>query len=350
MFKHNLSDLSTMLSFDDVLIKPMYSGITPDKVSLESNLAGMQLKIPIFSAAMDTVSESQMGIAMADFGGCAVIHKNMTIARQVKEVKEVIDNNMMVAAAIGATGNSFERAEELIKAGATAITVDTAHGHSKNVIEMVKRLRRQFPSLIIIAGNIATPEGGMALRNAGASIVKVGIGPGSICTTRIVSGCGVPQLSAIYDVARALKGTIPIIADGGIRTSGDAVKALAAGAHAIMLGSMLAGTDEAPGKVIIKNGEKHKSYRGMGSKSAMEAGSADRYSLDKVESDKRVPEGIEAYVKYKGPVATILCQMDGGIRSGFGYTGAKDIEELHKKVKFIRITAAGLAESHPHSV
>ena len=470
--------VSDGLTFDDVLLIPTYSKVLPREVSLVSKFSrNIIINMPILSAAMDTVTESRLAIAMAREGGIGVIHKNMTIeeqARQVEVVKRaengmiynpvtimlgskvadalglmkeykiggipVVDehgylvgivtnrdlrfeNNMerlidevvtsknlvttnqttdlegaaailqkhkieklpvvdkenkliglvtykditkakdkpfackdekgrlRVAGGVGVTSNTFERIEALVKANVDAIVIDTAHGHSKGVIETLKETKRRFPGLEVVVGNIATGEAALDLVKAGADGVKVGIGPGSICTTRVIAGVGVPQLSAIYDVAKALKGTgVPLIADGGLRYSGDIVKALAAGAWSVMAGSMLAGVEESPSETIIYNGRKFKSYRGMGSLEAMQKGSKDRYFQD-VEDDikKLVPEGISARVPYKGTVYEVIYQMLGGLRAGMGYCGSKSIEDLHN-ARFTRITNAGVVESHPHDV
>ena len=466
------------ITFDDVLLIPAYSEVLPREVSLGTKFSrNIDLKIPFVTAAMDTVTEAPMAIAIAREGGIGVIHKNMSIeeqARQVaivkraengmiydpvtinpwKTVKDALDmmaeyhiggipvvdkdnklvgivtnrdlrfqadmdrkisdimtkdnlivthqqadldsaaaillehkieklpvvdenNNLIglitykditkakdkpmackdakgrlrVAAGVGVTADTFQRMEALVKAGVDAIIIDTAHGHSKGVIEKVREAKAAFPDVDIVVGNIATGEAAKALVEAGADAVKVGIGPGSICTTRIVAGVGVPQLSAVYDVACALEGTgVPLIADGGLRYSGDVVKALAAGGYSVMIGSLVAGTEEAPGDTILYNGRKFKSYRGMGSLDAMEKGSADRYFQGGVkEAKKLVPEGIAGRVPYKGTVQEVIYQLVGGLRSGMGYCGAKDIMSLHN-AKFTRITNAGILESHPHEV
>lgn len=339
------------LTFDDVLLLPQYSEVVPTEVDTASFFTKkIKLKIPIVSSAMDTVSESAMGIALGSEGGLAVIHKNLSIDKQAEEIKKVKAQGYSAAAAVGATGDFLDRAKALAKAGADAIVVDTAHGHSKRVIEAVKAIKKSVKGIQVVAGNIATAEGARALVLAGVDAVKVGIGPGSICTTRMVSGCGVPQITAIMEVVAAVKGKVPVIADGGIKYSGDITKALAAGASAVMIGSLLAGTDESPGEVMQDNGRKYKSYRGMGSLGAMNQGSRDRYGQDKVVGGKLVPEGVEARVPYKGSVINIIEQLVGGLRSGMGYSGAKDIPVLQKKAKFIRITGAGLRESHVHDV
>ena len=466
------------ITFDDVLLIPAYSEVLPREVSLSTKFSrNIDLKIPFVTAAMDTVTEAPMAIAIAREGGIGVIHKNMSIeeqARQVaivkraengmiydpvtinpwKTVKDALDmmaeyhiggipvvdkdnklvgivtnrdlrfqtdmdrkisdvmtkdnlivthqqadldsaasillehkieklpvvdenNNLIglitykditkakdkpmackdakgrlrVAAGVGVTADTFQRMEALVKAGVDAIIIDTAHGHSKGVIEKVREAKAAFPDVDIVVGNIATGEAARALVEAGADAVKVGIGPGSICTTRIVAGVGVPQLSAVYDVACALEGTdVPLIADGGLRYSGDVVKALAAGGYSVMIGSLVAGTEEAPGETILYNGRKFKSYRGMGSLEAMEKGSADRYFQGGVkEAKKLVPEGIAGRVPYKGTVQEVIYQLVGGLRSGMGYCGAADIMSLHNAT-FTRITNAGILESHPHEV
>lgn len=466
------------LTFDDVLLIPTFSNVLPREVSLASKFSRrITLNVPIVSAAMDTVTESALAIAIAREGGIGVIHKNMPIeeqARQVHAVKRaengmiydpvtilcgstvrqaldmmaeyhiggipVVDNDMMlrgivtnrdlrfernldrkvdevmtsenlittdqstdlekaadilqrhkieklpvvdasgrliglvtykditkakdkpfackdklgrlrVAAGIGVTADSMERAEALVKAGVDAIVIDTAHGHSAGVVSVLESVKAAFPDIDVVVGNIATGEAAKYLVEHGADGVKVGIGPGSICTTRVVAGVGVPQLSAVYDVAKALSGTgIPLIADGGIRYSGDIVKALAAGGHSVMLGGMLAGVEESPGDTIIFNGRKFKSYRGMGSLEAMEKGSKDRYFQGNVSDVKKlVPEGIAARVPYKGTLYEVVYQILGGLRAGMGYCGAKDIDTLHQ-ARFTRITAAGVLESHPHDV
>lgn len=358
------------LTFDDVLLIPAESHVLPNETDLSVQLAkNIKLNVPFISAGMDTVTESAMGIAMARQGGLGVIHKNMSIAAQADEVAKVkqaqvgddfpkaaVDDQgrLLVAAAVGVTSDTFERAEALLKAGADAIIIDTAHGHSAGVLRKIKEIRSKLPDTTLIAGNVATGEGTKALFDAGVDVVKVGIGPGSICTTRVVAGVGVPQITAIYDAASVAKEYgKPIIADGGIQYSGDIVKALAAGGNAVMLGSMLAGTTEAPGEIFEDNGHKYKSYRGMGSVGAMAQahGSSDRYFQGGVnEANKLVPEGIEGRVAYKGDVADVIFQMVGGLRSGMGYCGAPDIQSLIDKAQFVQITNAGLRESHPHDI
>ena len=358
------------LTFDDVLLIPAESHVLPNEVDLHTQLApNLKLNIPIISAGMDTVTEGAMAIAIALQGGLGVIHKNMSITAQAGEVanvknvvvpsnitKAAVDDNnhLLVAAAIGVTSDTFERAEALIEKGADAIVIDTAHGHSAGVLRKIKEIRDHFPHVTLIAGNIATGDAARALFDSGVDIVKVGIGPGSICTTRVVAGVGVPQITAIYDAATAAREYHkPIIADGGIKYSGDVVKALAAGGNAVMLGSMLSGTTEAPGEMFESDGQKYKTYRGMGSVGAMAQahGSSDRYFQGGVnEANKLVPEGVEARVEYKGDVSDIIFQIIGGLRSGMGYVGAATIDELRENAQFVKITNAGLRESHPHDV
>lgn len=358
------------LTFDDVLLIPAESHVLPNEVKLDTKLApNLQLHIPLISAGMDTVTEGNMAIAMAENGGLGVIHKNLSIEAQVEEVKKAksktVDPNLphpavddqgrlLAAAAVGVTSDTFERAESLLEAGADAIVIDTAHGHSAGVLRKIKEIREHFPNATLIAGNVATCEGTAALFDDGVDVVKVGIGPGSICTTRIVAGVGVPQITAIYDAASvAQKYGKKIIADGGIKYSGDVVKALAAGGNAVMLGSMFSGTTEAPGAIFTNEGKQFKSYRGMGSVGAMsqQHGSSDRYFQGGVnEANKLVPEGVEALVPYKGDVSNIIYQIDGGLRAGMGYVGAGTIEELIENSQFVQITNAGLRESHPHDV
>ena len=467
------------LTYDDVLLIPAYSEVLPRTVDLSTKFSkNIELKIPFVTAGMDTVTEAKMAIAIAREGGIGVIHKNMSIeeqARQVAIVKRaengmiydpvtikrgstvqdaldimaeykiggipVVDDEgylvgivtnrdlrferdmakhidlvmtpkerlvttnqstdlesaaqilqkhkieklpivgmdgkliglvtykditkakdkpmackdakgrLRVAAGVGVTADTLDRMQALVDAGADAIVIDTAHGHSMFVIEKLKEAKKRFPNIDIVVGNIATGEAAKALVEAGADAVKVGIGPGSICTTRVVAGVGVPQLSAVYDVAKALKGTgIPLIADGGLRYSGDVVKALAAGGYCVMIGSLVAGTEESPGDTIIFNGRKFKSYRGMGSLEAMENGSKDRYfQSGTADVKKLVPEGIAARVPYKGTLFEVVYQLSGGLRAGMGYCGAANIDKLHD-AKFTRITNAGVMESHPHDV
>ncbi len=335
------------ITFDDVLLVPAYSEVLPKVVSLRSRFSrSISLDIPFVSAAMDTVTESAMAIAMATAGGIGVIHKNMSAEAQAAEVRKVKAAGLRVAAGAGITTDILDRVSKLIEAGADAIVLDSAHGHSRGVVSALRKLKAEFPGTDVVVGNIATAEAARLLVSEGADALKVGIGPGSICTTRIVAGVGVPQLTAIADVVEAADG-IPVIADGGLRYSGDVVKALAAGADCVMCGSMFAGTDEAPGDIIEVNGKRMKSYRGMGSIDAMQSGSADRYFQKG--GGKLVPEGVSAAVPCKGPVADVLFQLAGGLRSGMGYVGAADINALHG-ARFIKISPASLRENHPHDV
>jgi IMP dehydrogenase len=479
MIAHNSKIIGEGLTYDDVLLVPNYSNVLPREVSIQSKFSrNITLNVPIVAAAMDTVTESSMAIAMAQEGGIGVLHKNMTIEQQAAKVRKVkraesgmiidpvtlpltstvadaknamkefgiggipivdehkilkgivtnrdlrfekngarpivevmtsqnlitvaegtsleqaevvlqgnkieklpvvnaknelvglitfrditkltqkpiankdVYGRLRVAAAIGVTGDAVQRAEALVNAGVDAIIIDTAHGHTQGVVNVLKEVKTKFPQIDVIVGNIATPEAAKYLVENGADGVKVGIGPGSICTTRIVAGVGFPQFSAVLEVAAAIKGTgVPVIADGGIRYTGDIPKAIAAGADCVMLGSLLAGTKESPGETIIFEGRKFKSYRGMGSVEAMQGGSKDRYFQD-VEDDvkKLVPEGIVGRVPYKGELNESMLQFIGGLRAGMGYCGAKDIPTLQENGRFVRITSSGITESHPHNV
>ncbi len=341
------------LTFDDVLLVPQKSSTGPSQASTQVKLGkALTLGIPVLSAAMDTVSESAMAITLGQAGGMAIIHKNNSTEQQCAEVKKAKAAGVNVGASVSVGDAAIERAKALAEAGADAIVIDVAHGHYYKVADTIKILKKTLPKhVVIIGGNVATAKATADLIKAGADVVKVGVGPGSICTTRIIAGIGVPQLTAImeaYSVAKKTK--TPVIADGGIKYSGDAVKALAAGASAIMVGGMLAGTDEAPGEVLEVNGKKVKMYRGMGSLDAMQQGSSDRYLQSDKNPNERIPEGVVGHVSYKGPANTIITQLVGGIRQGLGYCGAKDILTLHKTAEFVRITNAGLKESHPHSL
>ncbi len=479
MKSHTNKIVGQGLTYDDVLLIPSYSEILPREVNIQTRFTrNITLNVPIISAAMDTVTESAMAIAMAREGGIGVLHKNMTIEQQALEVRKVkraesgmiidpvtlpltatvgdaknamkeysiggipvVDENnilkgivtnrdlrfekdakrsiqevmtkenivtaiegttlsdaeqilqenkieklpvinknnelvglitfrditkltlkpiankdkfgrLRVAAALGVTADAVERARALVAAGVDALIIDTAHGHTKGVVNTLKEVKAAFPEIDVVVGNIATAEAAIYLAEAGADAVKVGIGPGSICTTRVVAGVGFPQFSAVMEVAAALKGTgVPVIADGGLRYTGDIPKALGAGADCVMLGSMLAGTKESPGETIIFEGRKFKSYRGMGSVESMKHGSKDRYFQD-VEEDvkKLVPEGIEGRVPYKGELAESMTQFIGGLRAGMGYCGAKDVATLQETARFVQLTASGIGESHPHNV
>jgi IMP dehydrogenase len=342
------------LTFDDVTLAPKYSEILPSEVNTSTELTNhLKLKIPLLSSAMDTVTESKMAIAIAKSGGIGVIHRNLDIKNQILEIKKVKKQKLLVGAAVGAGPNEFLRAEAIIKEGVDLIVVDTAHGHTKKVGEIIKFIKKfKNKKIALCAGNIATPEAAKFLIKLGVDIIKVGIGPGSICTTRLVAGIGVPQLSAILSVRNGLKNkNVKIISDGGIKYSGDLAKAFAAGADAVMIGSLFAGTDETPGKLIKKNGKLFKSFRGMGSVGAMNKGSADRYFQPKQkDTSKYVPEGVEGFAKYKGDVESIIYKLIGGLRSSMGYLGSKNITKLRIKPNFVKITKAGFYESMVHNV
>ncbi|ACN93474.1 inosine-5'-monophosphate dehydrogenase (plasmid) [Borreliella finlandensis] len=391
------------LTFDDVSLIPRKSSVLPSEVSLKTQLTkNISLNIPFLSSAMDTVTESQMAIAIAKEGGIGIIHKNMSIEAQRKEIEKVktykfqktintngdtneqkpkiftakqhleksdayknaehkedfpnackdLNNKLRVGAAVSIDIDTIERVEELVKAHVDILVIDSAHGHSTRIIELVKTIKTKYPNLDLIAGNIVTKEAALDLISVGADCLKVGIGPGSICTTRIVAGVGVPQITAICDVYEACKSTnICIIADGGIRFSGDVVKAIAAGADSVMIGNLFAGTKESPSEEIIYNGKKFKSYVGMGSISAMKRGSKSRYfQLENNEPKKLVPEGIEGMVPYSGKLKDILTQLKGGLMSGMGYLGAASISDLKINSKFVKISHSSLKESHPHDV
>jgi IMP dehydrogenase len=341
------------LTFDDVLLQPRYSSILPSNTNILLKLTKkISLKVPFLTSAMDTVTESKMAIAIAKEGGIGIIHRNFDIKNQSLEVKKVKNKKLFVGAAIGTNEEDSDRARSLISNGVDLIVIDTAHGHSEKVIRTLSKIKKIIKEVPICVGNIATGEAAKKLYNSGADIIKVGIGPGSICTTRMVAGIGVPQISAIMDVKKALKKkNIKIISDGGIKFSGDIAKALAAGADAIMMGSIFAGTDESPGKKFKIKGKFYKQYRGMGSIGAMSAGSANRYFQKNFkDKSKFVPEGVEGRVEYKGKVSKIIYQLQGGLRSSMGYIGAKNLNEIYKKAKFIKITKAGFYESMVHSV
>ncbi|MCL1996357.1 MAG: IMP dehydrogenase [Defluviitaleaceae bacterium] len=354
------------LSFDDVLLIPQESHVLPGQVDLATHLTkNIKLNIPLMSAAMDTVTELPMAIAMANCGGIGIIHKNMSIeaqSTQIKKVKETtVDLNtnpnaalcknrkLLVGAGVGVSSDTEKRVQALVDSGADVLVIDSAHGHSANVIKAILAVKKAYPNIDVVAGNVATAKGTKALIEAGADAVKVGIGPGSICTTRIVSGVGVPQITAIFECAcEALPYGIPVIGDGGIKHSGDITKALGAGAWVCMLGSLLAGHSECPTEVVLHDGIKYMSYRGMGSEGAMNKGSGDRYNQEG--AAKFVAEGVEALTPFKGAVKDTLYQLLGGLRSGMGYSGSSTIEELRTNSEFTIITDAGMKESRPHSI
>lgn len=335
------------LTFDDVLLEPRRSSVDRNKVVLRTHLARrVFLDIPILSAAMDTVSEEVMAIALGKLGGMAVVHRNCTIEKQVQWVQRAVKAGVNVGAAVGP--HDIERAKAMDRAGATAIFVDCAHAHHNRIIQDARKIKKII-SIPLVVGNIATAEAARAYLNI-ADGLKVGIGPGAICTTRVVAGVGVPQLTVILDVVKAARAKkIPVIADGGIKYSGDIVKALAAGASSVMLGSMLSGTKETPGKTISIDGKKYKQYRGMGSLGAMQSGKSSDLYFQKGKT-RYVPEGVEALTPYKGPLKDIVWQMVGGLKSGMGYIGASTIAEIPRQARFIHITVAGLKESHPHTI
>ena len=341
------------LTFDDVTLTPQYSKVLPSDVSTKTYLSKhLHLDIPIISSAMDTVTESKMAIAIAREGGIGVIHRNLSIDRQIKEIQKVKSKGLKVGAAVGTNESEFSRVKNIIKLGVDLIVVDTAHGHSQKVADIIMKINKiKTKKTTLCAGNIATANAAKFLCKLGVDLIKVGIGPGSICTTRLVAGIGVPQLSALLDVKKGLKKNVKMISDGGIKFSGDIAKALAAGADAVMVGSLLAGTSEAPGKIIKKKGKLFKVFRGMGSVGAMNKGSADRYFQKKQkDKSKYVPEGVEGLIKYKGDAKKTLHKLVGGLRSSMGYLGAPQIKILTKNAKFVKITKAGFYESMVHSI
>ena len=342
------------LTFDDVTLVPKYSEILPSGVDTSIKLTKfLKLKIPLLSSAMDTVTESKMAIAIGRAGGIGVIHRNLDIKKQILEIQKVKKHKILVGAAVGAGPKEFERASAILKENVDLIVVDTAHGHTKKVSEIIRFIKKKKnKKTALCAGNVATAQAAKFLKKLGVDIIKVGIGPGSICTTRLVAGIGVPQLSAILNVRNGVRDkNVKIISDGGIKYSGDLAKAFAAGADAVMIGSLFAGTDETPGKLIKKNGKLFKSFRGMGSVGAMNKGSADRYFQSKQKDiSKYVPEGVEGLAKYKGKVSTVIYKLVGGLRSSMGYLGSKQIKYLRKNPQFVKITKAGFYESMVHNV
>lgn len=364
--------LPQALTFDDVLLVPGYSETHPNSIDLSTRLTkGIKLNIPLISAAMDTVTESRLAIAIARMGGVGVIHKNLSIEDQCLEIKKVktqetsstskeVEHHssnfdqrgrLLVGAALGVSPELMERAEALVSHEVDFFCLDSSHGHSLGVIQSIKDLKKKFPSVPLLAGNVATYEGAKALIEAGADCIKIGIGPGSICTTRIVTGAGMPQLTAIAEASRACREKqIPCIADGGIKCSGDISKAIAAGADSVMLGGLFAGTEESPGDTITFEGRTYKSYRGMGSLAAMKAGSKDRYFQENADLNKLVPEGIEGQVPFKGKLEDVVIQLVGGLRAGMGLSGSSNVQDFIMRSQFVQITNAGLKESHAHDV
>ena len=350
----NMVPIKEALTFDDVTLVPKYSEILPSEVDTSIKLTKfLKLKIPLLSSAMDTVTESKMAIAIGRAGGIGVIHRNLDIKKQILEIQKVKKHKILVGAAVGAGPKEFERASAILKENVDLIVVDTAHGHTKKVSEIIRFIKKKKnKKTALCAGNVATAQAAKFLKKLGVDIIKVGIGPGSICTTRLVAGIGVPQLSAILNVRNGVRDkNVKIISDGGIKYSGDLAKAFAAGADAVMIGSLFAGTDETPGKLIKKNGKLFKSFRGMGSVGAMNKGSADRYFQSKQKDiSKYVPEGVEGLAKYKGKVSTVIYKLVGGLRSSMGYLGSKQIKYLRSKPQFVKITKAGFYESMVHNV
>ena len=349
-----MGPIKEALTFDDVTLAPRYSEVLPSEVDTKIILSkNLTLKIPLLSSAMDTVTESKMAIAIAKAGGIGVIHRNLDIKKQIYEINKVKKKKLVVGAAVGAGPKEIKRAEAILKEKVDLIVVDTAHAHTKKVSEIIKKIKKKKSKhTTLCAGNIATAEAAKFLIKLGVDIIKVGIGPGSICTTRLVAGIGVPQLSAILEVKKGTKNKkVSIISDGGIKFSGDIAKALAAGADAVMIGSLFAGTKETPGKLIKKNGQLYKNFRGMGSVGAMNKGSAERY-FQKIQQDtsKYVPEGVEGLVKYKGDLKNIIYKLIGGLKSSMGYLGSKKIINLRNKPKFLKITKAGFYESMVHNI
>ncbi len=342
------------LTFDDVLVLPNFTDIKRQEIILSSRLTkNIKLDIPLISSPMDTVTASQMALALGRLGGIGIIHRNLTIEDQLKKIQKVKQENLLVGAAVGLGKDLEERTEALVTAGVDVLVIDSAHGFSKWVIEATKFIHQKYPHVALIAGNIATAAGAKALIEAGADSLRVGMGPGSICTTRVISGMGVPQITAIMEVASITqKYNIPVIADGGIKNSGDIVKAIAAGADTVMLGSLFAGSDEAPGEKVTVKGKIYKRYRGMGSVAAMKQGGAARYGQEYIQGKEKklIAEGVEGLVPYKGKLEDVVSQLTGGLRTGMYYVGAKNIEELKENTRFIKITQASLTESHPHDI
>lgn len=346
----------TGLTFDDILLLPRYSDFGRDEISLKTRLTkDIEIELPFVASPMDTVTGSKMAKAISSMGGCAIIHRNLSIYAQAQLVSEVTLSGGLVGAAIGASTGYIERAAALVHAGCRILVIDAAHGHARTILDAITTVKKSYPLIQVISGNIATYDAAIASIEAGADALRVGMGPGAICTTRVISGMGVPQVTALREVSRAaLSHHIPVIADGGIKQSGDMVKAFAAGASSVMCGSYLAGTDEAEGEVIEREGKKYKVYRGMGSEGAMRQGaqvkSEDEYHGKSYKDRVLVAEGVEGLVPYKGPVRDVILQAVGGVKSGLFYTGARTIEELQRTATCLQITSASLKESHVHSL
>lgn len=350
----DLAQIPSYLTYDDVLLLPNYSEVLHAQVSFKTSLAPtLNLDIPIISAPMDTVTEAKMLIELGKLGGLGILHRNLTIEEQTTQIKQALQAGVVAAAAIGVGQDLQERVDSLVSCGTKILCIDSAHGYQKSIMEAIVQIKKSYPDVILIAGNVATYDGAKALLEKGADILRVGMGPGSICTTRVMSGVGVPQLSAVIQTSQAAREFgRHIIADGGIIQSGDIVKALAAGASAVMLGSLLAGTEESPGETMNIQGETFKAYRGMGSVASMKRGSASRYGQELTEHQLQalVPEGVEGLVPFRGYLHDHIHQLLGGIRAGFFYQGCQTIKELQEKARFIRITHASALESRPHSI
>lgn len=345
------------LTFDDVLLIPQRSEIIPSQARVDASLGPLRLEIPILSAAMDTVTDARLAAALARLGGLGILHRNWTVEEQADQAAQVAQQGLAVGGAVGVGPDGERRARALAEAGASCIVIDTAHGHSSRVLDTVKRLKDGLPPEVpVVAGNVVTAEATLDLISAGADAVKVGVGPGSVCTTRVVSGAGFPQLTAIMQCAEAAaEAGVAVLADGGMKTSGDMVKALAAGAWLLMLGNPLAGVEEAPGETVEVEGRLYKRYRGMGSREAMEARRGgevrDRYGQEDVQNPaKLVPEGVAGLVPARGPLSDVVAELVGGIKSGMGYVGASDLSDLRRRTRFVRVTSAGRQESRPGSV
>lgn len=344
----------TALTFDDVLIVPNYSEVKRKDIDLSISISKrINLSIPLISSPMDTVTEADLAIILGNMGGLGIIHRNLSIEDQISEVRKAKKGTSIVGAAVGIGDDLENRVEELVRAGTDVLVLDSAHGFSKWVIEATKYIADKYKELTLISGNVATSAGAKALITAGATALRVGMGPGSICTTRIVAGIGIPQITAILETVSCAKNyNIPVISDGGIRFSGDITKALACGAEAVMIGSLFAGTKESPGKEVIKDGKKYKVYRGMGSLGAMKEGSAARYGQEyrKGQDKKLVPEGIEGMVEHKGSVTDLVSQLTGGLQTGMYYAGVQTVKELQEKTRLVKISQSSLIESHPHDI
>lgn len=359
----DINSTSEWLSFDDVLLLPGYSQVFKDEINLSAKLTrNISLKIPLVSSPMDTVTEWEMAAGLARLGGLGIIHRNLKIEEEVHQVRKVkrlkgnknsaVDKKgrLLVGAAVGVGEDLFPRIKALVKVGVDVVCLDSAHGHAEYIVEATKKIKEKYPNLDLISGNVGTEKGFFNLCEAGADAIRVGVGPGAICTTRIVSGVGAPQISAIADCAAvARKHNVGLIADGGIKQSGDITKALAIGGDVVMMGGMFAKLKEAPGKIVVIKGKKYKQYRGMGSVSAMKKGSASRYGQGR-EDKKMVAEGVEGLVVYKGALKDNVFQLLGGLKSGMEYIGADSIEQMWEKANFVRITHSGLTESHPHNL